>query len=91
MRKRYNESEKLSTTTLKRLQKIRNRKVDAKLQDQTEDFPKKVLCRLMNPSKSDIDWIRKIINNEINENLVTSTLVKQWKKPQFIINWYAST
>ena len=55
MIKRYNESEKLSTTTLKRLQKIRNRKVDAKLQGQTEDFPKKVLCRLMNPSKSDID------------------------------------
>ena len=53
--------------------------------DHKEDFPHKISCRLINPSKSDIGKLSKIILDKINSDVPSSVQVNQWKNSQAVI------
>ena len=46
------------------------------------------MCRLINPSKSDIGKISKVIIDKINTKLLEVYKVNQWKNTQSVIDWY---
>ena len=43
------------------------------------EFLNKIPCRLINPSKSSIGKISKIILDTINKNVIRSTKINQWE------------
>ena len=47
--------------------------------DPNDEFPNKIPCRLINPSKSSVGKISKAILDNINKNVVRSTEINQWK------------
>ena len=73
-----------------RIEKMKETQTYITVKDHKEDFPHKISCRLINPSKSDIGKISKIILDRINQKLVTSTSANQWKNTQSVIDWYVN-
>ena len=57
------------------------------VKDHKEDFPHKI-CRLINPSKSDIGKLSKIILDKINSDVLSSVQVNQWKNSQAVVEWF---
>ena len=57
------------------------------IKDHKEDFQKKVSCRLINPSKSSIGKISKMILDKINSIIQSKTSVNQWKDMS-VIEWF---
>ena len=49
------------------------------IKDHKDEFPNKMLCRLINPSKPNIGKISKTILDTINKNIVRSTEINQPK------------
>ena len=70
-----------------RIEKMKETQTYITVKDHKEDFPHKISCRLINPSKSDTGKISKIILDRINQKLVTSTSANQWKNTQSVIDW----
>ena len=58
------------------------------IKDHKEDFPNKISCRLINPSKSDTGKISKTILDKIITKIVSLTNVNQWKNSTSFIEWY---
>ena len=58
------------------------------IKDHKENFPNKISCRLINPSKSDIQKISKTILDKIISKIVSLTNVNQWKNSTSVIEWY---
>ena len=58
------------------------------LKDHKEDFPHKISCRLINPSKSEIGKISKIIIENINNKIRSITQINQWKNTSSVIEWF---
>ena len=58
------------------------------IKDHKENFPNKISCRLINPSKSDIEKINKTILDKIISKIVSLTNVNQWKNSTSVIEWY---
>ena len=73
-----------------RIKKMKETQTYITVKNHKEDFPHKISCRLINPSKSDIGKISKIILDRINQKLVTSTSANQWKNTQSVIDWYVN-
>ena len=55
-----------------------------------DEFPNKIPCRLINPSKSNIGKISKAILDTINKNVVRATEINQWKNTSNVLDWYAN-
>ena len=49
------------------------------IKDHKEDFPNKISCPLINPSRSGISKISKVIFDKINNIVQSKTSVNQWK------------
>ena len=49
------------------------------------DFPHKISCRLINPSKSNTGKISKVSIDKINTKLLEVFKVNQWKNTQSVI------
>ena len=49
------------------------------IKDQKEGFPYHVSCRLLNPSKTTISIIRKLLLDNINYAILSSTKINQWR------------
>ena len=58
------------------------------MKDHKDDFPHKISSRLINPFKSIICKISKVIIDKINTKLLEAYKVNQWKNTQSIIDWY---
>ena len=58
------------------------------VKDHKDQFPNKILCQLINPSKSNLGEISKIIFDTINQHLVASTNINQWKNAQNVLYWF---
>ena len=58
------------------------------IKDHKETFPNKILCRLINPAKSDIGKIGKSVLDRINRILLTEINVNQWKNTDSVIKWF---
>ena len=58
------------------------------VKEHKEDFPHKISCRLINPSKSDIGKISKHVLDKVNQKLLSVTEVNQWKNSHSVIEWF---
>ena len=58
------------------------------IKDHKEGFPHMLSFRLINPSKSDIRKISKLLLDSINENILKQTNVNQWKNTSQVITWF---
>ena len=57
------------------------------LKDHKENFRTSHPCHLINPSKSELGKVSKVILENMNTNLVKSLNVNQWRSPNSAINW----
>ena len=58
------------------------------IKDHKKDFLNKITCRLINPSKSDVERISKQILDKINLRLISDTKINQRKNPTSVIEWF---
>ena len=70
-----------------RIEKMQESQCYITVKDHKEDFPHKISCRLINPSKWDIGKLSKIILDEINSDVPSSVQVNQWKNSQAVVEW----
>ena len=73
-----------------RVEKMQESESYITVKDHKEDFPHKISCRLINPSKSDIGKISKHVLDKINQNLRSVTEVNQWKNSHSVIDWFSN-
>ena len=73
-----------------RIDKMQESECYITIKDHKEDFPNKLSCRLINPSKSDIGKISKQILDKINSNIRASTEINQWKNSKSVIDWFVN-
>ena len=59
------------------------------LKDHKDNFVNKPTCRLINPAKSEIGRISKVILENINTTVRQKTGLNQWKNSASVINWYS--
>ena len=52
------------------------------------DFRNKISCRLINPSKSSIRKISKVILDKMNQQIKLITKTNQWKDISSVIKWF---
>ena len=60
------------------------------LKDHKDEFMDKMPCRLINPAKSDIQKVSKVILDEMNDTIRNNTGLNQWKNTQAVHQWFAS-
>ena len=60
------------------------------LKDHKQNFRSATPCRLINPCKSELGKISKIILENINKTLIEKLNVNQWKNTETVINWFKS-
>ena len=70
-----------------RVEKMNENEAFISIKDHIKYFPNKILCRLINPSGSDIGRISKQILNKINLKFISGTKVYQWKNSTSAIEW----
>ena len=58
------------------------------LKDHKENFRPSHPCRLINPSKSELEKVSKTILERVNATLVDSLKINQWKDTNNVINWF---
>ena len=51
-------------------------------------FPDKIFCRLINPSKTDIEKTNKQKLNRVSSTILVKNKVNQWKNTYSVIEWY---
>ena len=79
-------TEKLSIDD--RVQIMKESEVYITVKDHKDEFPNKIPCWLINPSKSNLGKISKVILDKVNQHVVASTNINQWKNTQNILNWF---
>ena len=60
------------------------------IKDDKENFPNKISCRLVIPSKSEIGKISKTILDRINKDVIKKTKFNQWKDNDAILTWFSN-
>ena len=60
------------------------------IKDHKEIFPNKIPCRLINPSKSCVGKISKVILDKINNRIQKETSADQWKGTSSVIEWFVN-
>ena len=58
------------------------------VKDHKDDFPANPKFRLINPSKTDVGKVSKVILDRINKELLEKIKVNQWKSSKAVINWF---
>ena len=57
------------------------------LKDHKDNFNEKLPCRLINPNKSEIGKVSKILLQNINDKIRSLTHFNQWSNTQNVIDW----
>ena len=73
-----------------RVKQMAKRKAFITLQDHKTIFFTATKCRLINPAKSEIDKISKVILKQLNSNILKATGYQQWRSTKSIIEWFNS-
>ena len=58
------------------------------LKDHKPKFDNNPTCRLINPSKSEIGRVSKLILDRINTKVIEATRVNQWKNTKSVLSWF---
>ena len=74
-----------------RIEKMQESESYINIKYHKEDFPHKISCRLINPSKSDVSKISKHVLDKVNQKLLSVTEVNQWKNSHSVIEWFKNT
>ena len=80
-------TEKLSTAN--RVPMLEETEAYITIKDHKSEFPNKIHCRLINESKSSIGKISKVILDRINEKIISSVTINQWKNASAVLKWYS--
>ena len=73
-----------------RIECMKKREAFISLKDHKENFENNPKCRLINPAKSDLGKIIKLILDKINTQLRTILNVNQWRNTQNVIEWFGN-
>ena len=73
-----------------RIEKIQETEAYITIKDHKESFPNKIPCHLINPSKSSVGKISKVILDKINNNIQKETPTNQWKDTSSVIEWFGN-
>ena len=60
------------------------------LKDHKDNFNSNPKCRLINPSKTELGKVSKIILDDINNRLRSKLHVNQWQNSTSVIDWFNS-
>ena len=60
------------------------------LKDHKENFLNNPKCRLINPAKSDLDFVSKTILDRINNSIRSKVNVNQWRNTQSVVEWFSN-
>jgi glutaredoxin-related protein len=71
-----------------RIETMANREAFVTARDHKENFEDNPKFRLINPAKSELGKVSKIILDEINNNIRERTGVNQWRNSQSVIDWF---
>ena len=74
-----------------RIEKMQESDCYITVKDHEEDFPHKISCRLINPSKPDIGKLSQIILDKISSDVLSSVQVNQQKILQAVVEWFKNT
>ena len=58
------------------------------LKDHKPNFTNNLKTILINPAKNEIDILSKSILDKINNKLINTTRLNQWKETSEVINWF---
>ncbi len=72
----------------KRIECLQEKEAYITIKDHKENFPNKISCRLINPTKSDIGKLSKQILDRINKEIVKIKKINQWKNTNSVISWF---
>ena len=73
-----------------RIEKLATNEAFVTLKDHKPNFSDHPTCRLINPSKSKIGVISKLILDDINASIISSTKINQWKNTASVLKWFNS-
>ena len=73
-----------------RIEKMQETKAYITIKDHKESFPNKISCRLINPSKSSVCNISKVILDKINNRIEKKTSANQWRGTSSVIEWFVN-
>ena len=71
-----------------RVEKLQEAEAYITVKDHKENFANKISCRLINPSKSSIEKISKVILDKINQQIQVITKLNQSKDTSSVIKWF---
>lgn len=60
------------------------------LKDHKKNFDTKPKCRLINPAKSELGRISKVILDRVNSEVISQTGINQWKNSSAVLQWFKS-
>lgn len=72
-----------------RIDNMAERQAFLTLKDHKESFATNPSCRLINPAKSEMGRVSKIILAEINKSTRKNTKVNQWTNTVEVLNWFS--
>ena len=73
-----------------RIEKLARKEAFVTLKDHKPNFYDHPMCRLINPSKSEIGATSKQILDDINASIITSAKMNQWKNTASVLKWFSS-
>ena len=71
-----------------RMERLQKSEAYITVKDHKEGFPANPSFRLINPSKTDIGKVSKVILDKVNSELLTRIEVNQWKSTKGVIEWF---
>ena len=71
-----------------RIEKLAEKQVYITLKDHKDNFNNKPACRLINPTKSEIGHISKVILDRIINNVKCANNINLWKNTNSVIEWF---
>ena len=71
-----------------RVEPIAHRDAYITIKDHKENFPNNIKCRLINPAKSNIGKISKMLLQDINEKIRVKHGLQQWRSTSDALNWF---
>ena len=71
-----------------RVEALSERNAFITLKDHKPNFPNSPKCRLINPTKSEIGKISKIILDNVNSKIRVNSDLNQWRNTSAVISWF---
>lgn len=71
-----------------RVDTMAEREAYVTLKDHKDNFANKPTCRLINPTKSELGRVSKLILDRINQKIRTASNLNQWRNTASVIEWF---